>query len=386
MRSPVRINFCNTNRLNVLVNLLSGNILPITSDGSELSLISKLYAICTWIIELIYISACVIGIFRVSKETALRECTVNIVIAVEVLLNLSHMYHQRNLLKQLVDSYNGLLAGDDDLLRTTVVSYVGPVEKLLKLYTIADVGSVITWVATPLMIIFQKTEFVHEDYALPISFSKEPFSRGVFIASVILEIFGSGYAILKKIGTDIYTLHLILLLTAQYKYMRTKLGLILRNETSRVKIEFNSLLRHHSEVVRATIMLKKVLSFNVCVVHLDSVFRFCFLSFMLATNTSINMEGCLVLAYSVGAIIQLYMICFYIQELFEAGTMLTDDAFHAPWYSYELSIRQNFRIMIYANRLKCRLASFQSVDLTLPSFMQIINQAYSTCLLFLKVK
>ncbi|XP_043672327.1 odorant receptor 67c-like isoform X2 [Vespula pensylvanica] len=390
------INFQNTNRLNALVNLLSGNVLPVTSDGSELSLLSKLYAISTWIIILIYTSGCVIAIFRVSKEYALRECTVNLIIVVEVFFNIFHMYHQRDLLKRLIDNYNLLFSMGNDLLKTTVVTYIGPVEKMLKFYAITEVCTVVFWVSASLVTVFQKEEFVHEDYALPISFSEEPISRNVYIVNVVVEIFGSGYLIFKKVSADIYTLHLILSLTSQYKYMKMKFGMIFRRKDNSSKSryqsdrviekELDSLFRHHSVVVRSTIMLKEILSFNVCVVHLDSVFRFCFLSFMLAMNMTVNIKGCIIISYTVAAILQLYMICFYVQELLEMGSILADDAFHEEWYSCELLVRKNFRIMIHANKLKCQLAPCQSVDLSLPSFMQIINQAYSACLLFLKMK
>ncbi|XP_047356285.1 putative odorant receptor 92a isoform X1 [Vespa velutina] len=390
------INFQNTNRLNVLANLFSGNVLPITSDGSELSLLSELYAISTWIIVLIYTSGCIIGIFRVPKEYALRESTVNLIIIVEIFFNLFHMYRQRNLLKRLIGNYNFLFSIDNDLLKTIVVTYVGPVEKMLKFYTITEVSTVVLWVSTAFITFFQKEEFVHEDYVLPISFSEESISRNVYIINVIIEIFGSFYVILKKVSTDIYTLHLILLLTSQYKYMRIKFGMVFRRKENSLKSkylsdrviekELDSLFHHHSVVVRATIMLKEILSFNVCIIHLDSVFRFCFLSFMLATNMRMNIEGFIIISYSIAAVLQLYMICFYVQELFEAGTKLTDDAFNEEWYSCELSVKKNFQIMIHANKLKCQLTPCQSVDLSLPSFMQIMNQAYSVCLLFLKMK
>lgn len=255
------INFQNTNRLNVLTNHLSGNVLPVTSDGSELSLLSELYAVFTWIIVSIYASGCVIGIFRVPKEYALRECTVNLIIICEIFFNLFHMYRQRNLLKRLIEYYNLLFSLDDDLLESTVVTYVGPVEKMLKVYTITEVCSVVLWISTTFITVFQKEEFLHEDYAVPISFFTEgSITRNVFIVNVIIEIFGSFYVILKKVGTDIYTLHLILLLTSQYKYIRMKFGMVFRGKDNSskskylrdrvIKKKLDSLFHHHSVVVR----------------------------------------------------------------------------------------------------------------------------------------
>ncbi|XP_043492696.1 odorant receptor 94a-like [Polistes fuscatus] len=386
------INFRNTNRWNVFINMFSGNILPVNSDESELSLLSIIYAIFTWIIILIHVCTCTVGIFRVSLESALRNSTSNLIISTEILFNLSHMYSQRYLLKRLIDNYDYLLSSDNELLKNTVVSYIRPIEKLLKFYTMTEVCMAVLWVSRPLLTVYQKEQFVHEDYVLPISVTNEPISRNIFIISVILEIFGLGYLIMKKVSTDIYRLHLILLLTSQYKYLRIQMGMIFQRDNNFMKHqnvdkELNSLLRHHSIVVQATNTLKKLLSFSVCIIHLDSVLRFCFLSYMLVeVNHFSFMEGCVIISYAIVAILQIYMICFYIQELLEAGSNLTEDAFYEGWYSCELPVKQKFKVIMFTNKMKCQLSYCENVDLNLPSFVQIISQAYSMCLLLLKFK
>lgn len=95
-------------------------------------------------------------------------------------------------------------------------------------------------------------------------------------------------------------------------------------------------------------MLKKLLSPNIGVLYLNYVFRFCFLSFMLATvhlqffnaesrylviclffykekaiyfffqSSAMYVEKCLLVSYTIGALIQFYILCYCIQQLLEA--------------------------------------------------------------------
>lgn len=92
---------------------------------------------------------------------------------------------------------------------------------------------------------------------------------------------------------------------------------------------------------------------------------------------------------------------------------MTDMAFHENWYRFGIPVKRTFILMILGNNLECKLAAFDKFNLSLPSFMtvrlhvyfvyylfinvknflkilliilQVLNQAYSIALLFLKVK
>lgn len=96
---------------------------------------------------------------------------------------------------------------------------------------------------------------------------------------------------------------------------------------------------------------------------------------------------------------------------------MTDKAFHENWYLFKPSIKRIFILIIMANNLECKIATFENFNLSLPSFMvvrffiyfyfvfiyytimpyilfifenylffQILNQSYSISLLFLKMK
>ena len=126
---------------------------------------------------------------------------------------------------------NYLLVVEDETLRDVTIGTVKPLEKPLRIYIIASVGSLMIWASLPLAKTFRKNEFYYTDYQVPAVISNEPFPIGVFIGGVVLQIFGSAYTLLRKISLDLYTMHLILLITAQYKYLRIKFATILEQKT-----------------------------------------------------------------------------------------------------------------------------------------------------------
>ncbi|KAK1125364.1 hypothetical protein K0M31_005734 [Melipona bicolor] len=116
------------------------------------------------------------------------------------------------------------------MLQDITLSTVKPIVKSLTIYTIANTTAVIVWIALPLLEIFRKNEFYYSDYGVPTVISKEPFSTGIFISGVALQILGAAYTIIRKIGLDLYTIHFIILMTAQYKYLRIKIATIFKQE------------------------------------------------------------------------------------------------------------------------------------------------------------
>ncbi|XP_012060501.1 PREDICTED: uncharacterized protein LOC105623727 [Atta cephalotes] len=99
---------------------------------------------------------------------------------------------------------------------------------------------------------------------------------------------------------DVYMIHLVLLITAQYRYIAIKLAVIFRdgnslnklNESHQkycsginhwIKKEMITLCRHHNNIVHLSSMLKKLLSLNFSMIYVNNVLRFCFIGIMLST-------------------------------------------------------------------------------------------------------
>ena len=117
-----------------------------------------------------------------------------------------------------------------------------PLNNPLRIYAIAAIGSVIFWTGLPLMSIMGKSNFSYIDYRVPIYLPGEPFTSITFACGVLFEMIGSGFAIAKKTGIDVYMIHSITLLTSEYRYISAELEYIFgRSQTTEeVDHEINS--------------------------------------------------------------------------------------------------------------------------------------------------
>lgn len=238
------MDFRDLNPFNILLSTLSANVLPMSSRETKLPIFFKIYSIVIWLIEVTYFIACVVGILTVSREKALKDGTVNLVIAIEVLVLMIYMHNRKNLLRGLIGKLNHLIEGNK-ILRNMIVSALEPMEKPLKIYTVASVGSLALWISLPLIEVFRKNEFRYSDYRVPFVLSKEPFPLSVFVGGVIFQIVGGTYTLIRKISLDIYTMYIILLTTAQYKYLRMKFATMFEQKPETLNGSYNDITRQN---------------------------------------------------------------------------------------------------------------------------------------------
>ncbi|XP_011688658.1 PREDICTED: uncharacterized protein LOC105450502 [Wasmannia auropunctata] len=363
------MNFQNVNPLNVRLNMISGNLLPMTSDDSSFHVAWKVYSIVIWIIELYQTIATVRGFVLVANSETLQDAgTISIVISVEVCVLLARMYANRDLASQLIQKLNSILRSEGESMEGIVHSTLKQLEIPLKFYSIAGTGSVIVYCSLPLALIFKKKYFFYEDYGMMAAFSKQPFSTKVFVLGNTVETIASMFIFLKKVAMDVYMINLVLLMTAQYRYIAVKLATILRNNISQnedrefqkkyysadlsVEKQMKEFCRHYNTIILMTLMLKKFLSLNMSLIFLTNIILFCFLDII----------------------------------IINASKEVTDKAFHEKWYQFGPSLKHMFRMIIIANNLNTKLSISEKFSLSLPSFLSILNQSYSIALLLLKMK
>jgi len=261
------MDFRSVNPLNVRLNALSGNLLPLKSGDSQLPLMWKIYSVLVWLIELIQTVVLIPGLILVSGEKALKDGTVLCVITVEVFFIATRIHSRRHLVNRLIQKLNDILRFADETMKNVVTTTLQPMENPLKFYWLSGWLGVFVWACLPFLLMFKKVSFFYEDYRMPAVFSKQPFSFDVFLLGSVLILIGNMYIFVKKVGLDVYMIHLVLLITAQYRYISTKLVTIFRNgnplsefdesgqkycsELDRwVEKEIIALCRHHNAVVQ----------------------------------------------------------------------------------------------------------------------------------------
>lgn len=231
------MDFQSVNPLNVRLNKVSGNLLPMTDDGSSFSIYWQLYGLVIWLLEITQISILIPGCFLVPMENVLKDGMIGVAITLEVFFVVMRLHVCRGLIRRLIEKLNSVMLLDDELMRSTVRTTLESMDMPLKLCWSIGVVSVILWCSPPYVLIFQKDLFYYLDYKMPVAFGTEPFSTAVFVMGSLIVSASSAYIFTKKIAVDTYMIHLILLVTAQYRYIALKLSLMMKDMPPRNNID-----------------------------------------------------------------------------------------------------------------------------------------------------
>jgi len=161
---------------------------------------------------------------------------------------------------QLIQKLNEILHNADETMKNVVTATLEPIKIPLKFYCFAGVIATIGWSSVPFMLVFKKNLFYYEDYRIPVTFSKQPFSLRVFVLGSLFISISTIYLFLKKSSVEVYTMHLILMITAQYRYIALKMEMIFQKKNGsdeshssaldrRKEKEMRALCRHHRDVL-----------------------------------------------------------------------------------------------------------------------------------------
>lgn len=261
------MDFQSANLLNVRINALSGNLLPTTSNDAQFSIVWKIYSGLIWVIELMRAGALIPGIMNVSREKVLKDVTVAVVFLVEVMFMVMRIQSRDVLVRQFIRKLNDILRTEDETMKNVLTATMKPMKPLLSFYWITGLTGVIIWTSMPFLLLLKKSSFYYEDYRMPVAFSKQPFSAEVFVLGSLLISVAATYMFLKKVGVDIYMMHLVLMIAVQYRYIAVKLQKLFREENSenvsdsseehhpkkrdsRAEKEIRAICRHHNSVVQ----------------------------------------------------------------------------------------------------------------------------------------
>lgn len=237
----------NVNSLNVRLNIVSGNLLPMTGDNSSFPIFWKIYSILIWLLEIVQICVLIPGCIYVPKEKALKDGMIGIVVTIEVVFLVVQIHARKELVQRLIQKLNDILHVNDEIMRNIVINTMKPIEIPLKFYWTAGVISIIIWSGVPFMLVFQKDIFCYVDYRMPVVFSKEPFSTNIFVLGSFVVMTSSMYIFTKKVSVDSYMINLMLLITAQYKYIALKLSTIFYDKIPQVNHNNFDQKKHYSE-------------------------------------------------------------------------------------------------------------------------------------------
>jgi len=224
------MDFQNANPLNVKLNKLSGNLLPMTDHGWSFTLFWKLYGGFVTVIQLLKMIVLIGGCAHVSRSKLIQNGMIYLAISGEMIFMITQIHVRRDLVRQLIRRLNDILHTADEKLKNIVTRTLRPIQMPLIFYTTMGVISTIAWCSSPLLNFEEKSVYWNEDYMMPSFFPNEPHSRRTFILCNLFVTFTSMYGFLKKVAVDVYMIYLVLLMTAQYRYIKLKIAMMFRNE------------------------------------------------------------------------------------------------------------------------------------------------------------
>jgi len=264
------MDFQNVNPLNVRLNLVSGNLLPMTNDDSSFPISWKIYSILIWLLEIVQTCVLVPGCIYVPREKALRDGLIGFVIGIEVTSTVVRIHTCKRLAQQIIGKINEILREmkEDKMMTNIITETIKALEIPFKFYWSSGVMSIILWCSPSFLLAFQRNSFFYVDYRMPVAYAKEPFTTSIFVLGSVIVTVSSAYIFTKKVAVDSYVTTMALLLTAQYKYITLKLSMIfqdrlLQNDSSKSNIkkcylnrdyyaekEIKVLCRHHNTVIK----------------------------------------------------------------------------------------------------------------------------------------
>ncbi|XP_032668220.1 uncharacterized protein LOC116842724 [Odontomachus brunneus] len=257
------MDFQSVNPLNIRLNMISGNLLPMTANDTSFPILWRVYSVLMWLLQIVLLIALVPGSMYVSTEKFLKDGLVCYVISAETFVIVARIQARRDLMGRLIRRINNILSAADDTMKNVVMTTVKSVETPLMLYWIAGMISVSVWSCLPLWLLFGKDVFYYEDYRLPAAFFNQPLSPRKFLLGNIVLWICSVYMFIKKVGTDVYMVHIVMLITAQYRYIAVKIAMLFqeRNEDEHDKTwkidslerktrQMKTLCRHHNALIQ----------------------------------------------------------------------------------------------------------------------------------------
>ncbi|XP_043267959.1 odorant receptor 67c-like [Venturia canescens] len=384
--------FCSSNELNAVGNLLSGNIYPLGDGEPKLRFFSILWVIGMWTVKITYFLSCVLGSLyfsSLSTEEVFKQSGALGALCAEVIVSTAYLNSKRTELRKLIDQYNLILIDSDDL-RRCIHETLKPYKKCVKSYMCCCFVATSIWSAAPLLQIFNADEFTYTDLTVPGYMPGEPFGKSVLAAGAIFQVFGACSLHFTKISFDLYVIHFIAVLTAQYKFLGEEVSRALRDENGEkderaVLDALHQCVRHHSVVIQIGRELSKILAFYIGATYLSCILKFCFLAFGVFTFESASIEKMTHVMGSVAIIVQVFLLCAVSEDLLTESTSVTESAFHENWYARSPAVKRVFCMMEMSNRIECRLSAYRVIDLAVPTLALILSKSYSACLLLLEV-
>ncbi|XP_034939846.1 odorant receptor 67c-like [Chelonus insularis] len=293
-------------------------------------------------------------------------------------------FYNVNKFNNLVNTFSG------NCLPVTTNNQDYTISKNVYRYYLMCLLTAFIWSLIPLISILEKDEFTSEDFSVPINFFSlldGKVNVTVFIIVIFFESIAHIYLVAKKAAINLYLIHFVKISTANYLFIRHQLAEVFHTSSETELMEkLKIILDQQRLIIQVTKEFPTLFSPNIIATYLHSTVELCSAAFMMVTASGNIFEQFLILLYTSGVVIEIYLVCYSIELLKRACLSIVDEAFHEPWYDQKLYLQKMFMMIVFTSLIQCRLSTFKTFELSLPVFKVILSNAYSVCLLLLEVQ
>lgn len=193
----------------------------------------KIHGVFTWLVVLMRTYGFIPGLMAVSKERVLVDGMTSIMFITEVIFLNVQIHRRSKLVQRIILKLNNILNAEDEIMKDIVTAAMKPIIIAMNCYWMFVVLTTLIWALKPFLLLSKKSEFYYKDYRMPLVYCKEPFSAKCFVLGSAIITLASSSMCLKKSGVDIYMIHMVILMTIQYRYIAKKFAAIFREGSTR---------------------------------------------------------------------------------------------------------------------------------------------------------
>ncbi|XP_052863138.1 odorant receptor 4-like [Anopheles cruzii] len=148
-------------------------------------------------------------------------------------------------------------------------------------------------------------------------------------------------------------------------------------DAKQMRQTFKRLVLKHKTYLALIDRLEDAFSVYMIFQFVTSSIVICVVLYQFTTVFGWNGETIKTSTYLPGAIIQLYVFCWYAEEMTEEAAMVADHIYNIPWYLGDIRLQKMFLTLMVKAQKPTGVTAGKFYLITLQSFQQIIRASYS---------
>uniref|UniRef100_A0A182M592 Odorant receptor n=1 Tax=Anopheles culicifacies TaxID=139723 RepID=A0A182M592_9DIPT len=171
-------------------------------------------------------------------------------------------------------------------------------------------------------------------------------------------------------------------ITTMFKFLKIEidqLGLALHAGAKRSEIhaKLKHIILKHKTNLSLIEQLEDGFSFYLMVQFLTSSIIVCVVLYELTMVFGWNEDTFKTLTYLPGAILQLYLFCWYAQNITEEASLVSDHIYNIPWYLSDPALQKTILTLMVKAQKPTGVTASKFYMVTLQSFQRITSTSYS---------